>query len=102
MAPFGSRFEVPRRLRALVRARETSLVVLAACAGAMAGIVATVMSRCVDLLHAALFAVPPGERLSAQVSIDPRLALAVPCIGGLALGIASALIARRRPLREVD
>jgi CIC family chloride channel protein len=102
MSPLRHTLEVPRRLRALVRARETSLVVLGAGAGALAGLVVTAMSACVDLMHGALFGIPPGERLSAQSSIDPRLALSVPCLGGLALGIAMVLVARRRPAREVD
>jgi CIC family chloride channel protein len=60
------------------------------------------MSGAVELLHALLFRVPAGERLSAQRSIDPLLALTVPLLGGLALGIASVVIARYRRPREVD
>jgi chloride channel protein, CIC family len=101
MASFTG-FEVPRRLRALVRAREASLILLAAMAGAIAGVVVAVMSAGVNELHLLLFGLAPGERLSAQTSIAPALALMVPGLGGLALGIATALITRRRPLREVD
>src|SRR5947208_3588695 len=102
MAPFRRTVEVPRRLRALVRARETSLVVLGAGAGALAGLVVTAMSACVDLLHTLLFGIAHGERLSAQSSIDPWLALSIPCLGGLILGVATAVLTRRRPGREVD
>jgi CIC family chloride channel protein len=102
MAPFTSGFEVPRRLRALARARETSIIVLAALAGAIAGLVVVAMGAGVDLLHALLFGLPPNERLSAQASIDPVLAVLVPGLGGLALGLATMLIARSRPGREVD
>ena len=101
LGPFG-RFEVPPRLRAFVRARETSLVVLAVAVGVIAGLVVAAMSGLVGLLHALFFNVPPNERLSALAGIDPMLALAVPCLGGLALGTAALLIAHWRPGREVD
>lgn len=94
--------EVPRRLRAIVRARESSLILLAGVAGAMAGVVVALMGAGVDLLHSLFFRLPFGERLSAVNSLNPFVALAVPCVGGLVLGVASVLIARRRPHREVD
>jgi len=78
------------------------LIVLAVLAGAIAGVVVALMSAGVDQLHTLLFGISPGERLSAQSSIDPLLLLSVPSLGGLALGIATMLIARRRPVREVD
>jgi CIC family chloride channel protein len=102
MAPITVGFEVPRRLRALVRARESGLIGLAAVAGAMAGLVVAAMSAGVDLLHSVMFGLAPGQRLSAQDTIAPMLALMVPSLGGLALGIATAQVARRRPAREVD
>jgi len=58
------RFEVPHRLRALVRARETSVIVLAAIVGVAAGLVVAGMSELVGLLHLVFFGVGPGERLS--------------------------------------
>jgi chloride channel protein, CIC family len=94
--------EAPRRLRAFVRARETSLVALAAVIGATSGLVVAVMSSAVTLLHYLLFDVPRGERLSAQPSIDPLHALVVPTVGGLLLGIVFLLLLRWRPAREID
>src|SRR5581483_2137679 len=44
-------FEAPRRLRAWVRAREISILVLAAAVGALAGLGVVVMGMAVNLLH---------------------------------------------------
>src|ERR1700712_5785580 len=90
------RFEVPHRLRAIVRARESSIIVLAALAGAVAGLVVAAMSTGVALMHMALFGLAPGERLSGQVSVDPIYVLIAPCLGGLLFGLVSAYVARRR------
>jgi chloride channel protein, CIC family len=95
-------FEIPRRLRAFVRAREISMVVLAVAIGAMGGLVVAAMITLVDVLHQVLFDLPPGERLSAQLALNPSIAVVVPCLGGLALGLAGLLLARTRPAREID
>ncbi len=95
-------FEVPHRLRAFVRAREFSLILLAAVVGALAGIVVTLMGSGVDLLHSLFFALPFGQRLSALTSLDPVLAMLVPTLGGVVLGVAYTFIAGWRPAREVD
>ena len=102
MIPALPRFEVPRRLRALVRAREISLVLIAAVIGALSGLVVAGMARAVDLAHAVLFGLTAGERLSARAALDPLRAFAVPALGGLALGYAMLVVARRRGEREVD
>src|SRR5476649_1374295 len=94
-------FEAPRRLRAFVRARETSLVLLAALIGIIAGLVVAAMSSAVTLLHELFFDLGPGERLSSQIKIDPLHAVGVPTLGGLLLGIALMLLLRRRPEREI-
>src|SRR5580704_18375521 len=75
--------EAPRRLRAFVRAHETSLVVLAALVGILAGLVVAAMSAAVDLLHVVLFNLEWGDRLSSQVRIDPLRGVLVPSLGGL-------------------
>src|SRR2546423_6629989 len=95
-------FDVPRRLRAFVRARETSLVLLAAIIGALGGLVVAGMGALADLMRIFLFGLAPGERLSAQARLDPIVAILVPTLGGLALGLACMVIARYRPAREVD
>jgi chloride channel protein, CIC family len=97
-----SHFEVPRLLRTQVRARESSLVLLAAAIGGLAGLVVAAMSSGVNALHELFFAVPPGQRLSMLPSLDPLAALIVPTLGGLAFGLATFLLARWRPEQEVD
>jgi chloride channel protein, CIC family len=102
IAEVAERFEIPRRLRALVRARESSLVALATLVGALAGLVVAAMGYSVDLLHVVFFQLQPGERLSARLTLDPVLALSVPLLGGLLFGASTELIRRWRPEREID
>src|SRR3954452_1614970 len=94
-------FEVPHRLRAIVRARESSLIVLAAAVGLIGGVVVAGMSAAVGLLHFIFFGVNPGDRLSAQAWLNPIDAFFVPCLGGLAFGVVSAYIAKKRGT-EID
>src|ERR1700736_4580673 len=94
--------EAPRRLRAFVRAHESSLVVLAVLLGATGGLLVAAMSNAVEALHVVLFNLQAGDRLSSQFSIEPSRALLVPSLGGLLLGIAFLLLARFRPAREID
>ena len=98
----ASKLEIPRRLRAVVRARESSLIALAALVGAIAGLVVAAMSIGVDVLHQLLFRLDPGVRLSGLLRLDPVVALTVPLAGGAVFGIATELIARWRPEREID
>ena len=97
----GPRLEVPHRLRAIVRARESSIIVLAAVIGIMGGLVVALMGWAVGIMHLTFFGLDPGERLSGRVSLDPLYAFLTPCIGGLLFGLASAYITRRRG-SEVD
>ena len=97
-----SQLEIPRRLRAFVRARESSLIVLAALVGAIAGLVVAAMSTGVDLLHRIFFQLEPGVRLSGLHRLAPALAISVPLVGGLAFGIVRELLARWRPDQEID
>lgn len=97
-----SQLEIPRRLRAFVRARESSLIVLAALVGAIAGLVVAAMSNSVDLLHTIFFQLEPGVRLSGLHKLPPVLAISVPLVGGLVFGVARELLARWRPDREID
>jgi CIC family chloride channel protein len=94
--------EAPRRLRAFVRAHETSLVVLAALVGTSGGLVVAAMGAAVEALHVALFDLDAGDRLSSQFRIEPLRALLVPSLGGLLLGLAFLWLARWRPEREID
>jgi CIC family chloride channel protein len=94
--------EMPRRLRAWVRAREAGTVALAAVVGAIAGGIVTVMSGTVSLLHRGFFGLGPDERLSALDTINPILAVVVPSLGGLALGLATLWISHMRRERFID
>ena len=94
--------EAPRRLRAFVRAHETSLVVLAVLVGTISGLVVAAMSTAVEALHVALFNLEWGDRLSSQFRIEPWRALLVPSLGGLLLGLAFLGLSRWRPAREID
>ncbi len=94
--------EAPRRLRAFVRAHETSLVVLAALIGTIGGLVVAAMSAAVQGMHALLFKLDLADRLSSQYEIDPLRALLVPSLGGLVLGVAFLLLLRWRPALEID
>jgi CIC family chloride channel protein len=102
MIPTSHYLEAPRRLRAFVRAHETSLVVLAALIGTIGGLVVAAMSAAVDVLHVLLFNLEIGERLSSQFRIERLRALLVPSLGGLLLGVALLLLQRWRPAREID
>jgi CIC family chloride channel protein len=95
-------FEIPQKLRALVRARESGLVLLGALIGAIAGGVVAAMSFGVAVLHTALFDIPWGTRLSSLTALNPTLALAVPTVGGLVFGLALTALLRWRPGREID
>ena len=64
----GKQFEVGRRLRVLVRAREVGIVGLAAVVGGVAGLVVTVMAAIVMGLHYLFFDIPSGTRLSANAA----------------------------------
>jgi chloride channel protein, CIC family len=99
----GSRYlEAPQRLRAFVRAHESSLVVLALLIGTIGGLAVAVMSIAVEGLHVLLFNLEWGDRLSSQFRIEPLRALLVPSLGGLVLGVAFLLLLRWRPAREID
>ncbi|HXN67086.1 MAG TPA: chloride channel protein, partial [Bradyrhizobium sp.] len=93
--------EVPHRLRAIVRARESSVIVLAIIVGAIAGLAVAAMGELVGLMLLAFFGLHPGERLSGQVSLDPLYAFVTPCLGGLLFGLATAYVTRQRGT-EVD
>ncbi len=98
---FNRPFEVPHRLRAIVRARESSVIVIAIVIGAIAGLAVAAMGELVALMHVAFFGLDPGERLSGQFMLNPLYAFLSPCLGGLLFGLVSAYIARRRGT-EVD
>lgn len=101
MSWFNRPFEVPQRLRVIARARESSVIVLAALVGAIAGLVVAAMGALVAVMHVVLFGLESGEHLSGQVSLNPLYVVLTPTIGGLLFGLVTAYLNRRRGT-EVD
>ena len=93
---------VPQTLRALVRADEVWLVLLAAMLGLFAGLCVTAMSGATQYMHRVLFALGPYERLSGQVDVDAWRAIVMPTAGGLVMGVIALALARWWPRRAVD
>jgi CIC family chloride channel protein len=91
----------PQTLRALVRADEIWLVLLAGILGVAAGLLVVAMNQATQLAHEFLFGLPPGQRLSGQAAIAP-LRAAVPVFGGLLVGVIGLAVARWTPRRAVD
>src|SRR3954454_4918714 len=101
--PFGAAVShVPQTLRALVRADEIWLVVLAASVGVAAGGVVVAMAETAQLMHRLLFRLATGEFLSSQVEVETLRALLVPSLGGLALGLAGILVVKWSTRRTID
>jgi CIC family chloride channel protein len=92
----------PQRLRALVRADEVWLVILAALLGVSAGLLVVAMNQASLWAHVVLFGLNPETRLSAQVSLPVSRALLVPSLGGLAMGGLTIALVRWMPRRAVD
>ena len=102
--PLGTAvMHAPQTLRALVRADEIWLVVLAAFTGAAAGVVVFLMTSAAQMAHVFLFGIDMDQHLSAATRIEPwwRAAI-VPPLGGLVFGLFSLGIARIWPRRAVD
>ncbi len=94
--------QVPQRLRALVRTNEISLVILAACLGVISGLLVVAMNEATQLAHEFLYALPAGQRLSAQRSLAAWRVLAVPMAGGLCMGLFTLGLARWSPRPAID
>ena len=101
--PIGSAvMHAPQVLRALVRADEIWLVVLAAFVGCATGAMDWLMTETTQLVHQTLFGITHTERLSAMASLNPLRTVIVPMIGGLVLGLVTLGITRLHPRRTVD
>jgi len=92
----------PQALRALVRADEIWLAVLAGVVGVLAGCCVAVINVVTTSMHERLFALPPGQGLSESSFISPVRAFFVPVLGGAVLGVAAWLLVRVRPRNLVD
>src|SRR4051794_41052248 len=98
-APGGMGLHAPPTPRALVRADEIWLVILAAFVGLGAGLCVTAMSIMTQYMHQVLFGIGPYERLSGQLSIGWwRVLMALPG-GGLLMGLSLLALARWWPRR---
>jgi CIC family chloride channel protein len=89
-------------LRHRVRTSEVAIVLLAALTGAAVGLLAWGMGLAAHELHALLFGIPSGTRLSAAGHIPDWRLLLVPTLGGLALYGLNRLLKRWRPKAPVD
>jgi chloride channel protein, CIC family len=92
----------PQVLRALVRADEIWLLVVAAGIGVAAGIAVWMINEAAQLFHQTLFGIKPYQRLSAMDRLSPYTTVLVPCLGGLALGLVTLGISRIYTRRSVD
>jgi CIC family chloride channel protein len=101
--PIGSAvLHAPQVLRAMVRADEIWLVVLAAFLGCGTGVAVYLMTNAAQLFHQTLFGISPEQRLSAMDYVEPLRTVLVPTLGGLLLGVVSLGLARLHPRRSVD
>jgi CIC family chloride channel protein len=91
----------PQALRALVRADELWLVLLAALLGVAAGLVVVAMNASTQFARETFYGLGSGERLSAQPAIAPWCAI-IPAVGGLVMGVFTLAAARWYPRRVVD
>ncbi len=92
----------PQTLRALVRADEVWLAVLAAITGAIAGAGVAGMNLIITCMHRTLFELPAGRGLSESPHLAPERAFLVPVLGGLVLGLFGLLLTRLRPASPID
>lgn len=77
-------------------------MLLAAVVGVIAGCGVVIINIVTIVMHQQLFALAPGKGLSESATLDPLRAIAVPMLGGLALGLASWVVAKFRPKPPVD
>ncbi len=92
----------PHRLRALVRADEVGLALLAAAVGVLAGIGVAAINLVTAEMHMRLFDLAPGQGLSESLRIAPLRAFAVPVLGGAVLGLSGWVQAKFRPRPLID
>ena len=75
---------------------------LAGIVGVMAGLCVHLMSYATQRMHETLFKLEPGDRLSGTVVLDWVRAIAVPTLGGLAVGLVGLGVTRWWNRRTVD
>ena len=92
----------PQTLRAMVRADEIWLVVLAGFVGVTAGLCVHLMTLVTQRCHEWLFKLQNGVRLSGSVDVEQMRALGVPALGGVLVGVIGFAVARWWNRRTVD
>jgi CIC family chloride channel protein len=92
----------PHTFRALVRADELWLVVLAALVGVGAGLCVHLMTIATQASHEILFNLQRGDRVSGTVDVDRIRTVLVPTLGGALVGLAGWAITRWWNRRTVD
>jgi len=105
-----ARFLLRVRWRALLRglerrhlrSNEIALTVFGAAFGAAIGIGVVIVHQMSQWLHEMLFKVPSDHLLSEGLGLSWWRVLAVPCVGGLVVGVATLVIRRFRPREVVD
>lgn len=101
--PLGSAvLHAPQVLRAMVRADEIWLVVLAAFLGCGTGVAVWAMTDATQYIHEFLFGIGHDQRLSAMEYVNPYRTVLVPVLGGLLLGAVTLGLSRLHPRRTVD
>lgn len=88
-------------LRRRTRSSELWLILVATVVGSTAGALAVLLGKMAHGTQVWLFAFDPDQRLSAQAMVEPWRLLAIP-LGGLLLGLFTALVLRFRPSPAVD
>ena len=89
-------------MRTLPRRTEIGLVFAGALAGVAAGLGVAAMTFIATAMHAAIFGLEPGQRLSGAAVGDRILLLVAPVAGGILLGILIFFLARWRKRPLVD
>lgn len=89
-------------MRTLPRRSEFGLVLAGALVGVAAGLSVSAMTYITRTMHALIFRLEPGERLSGATVDERILLLAAPIAGGMLLGVLLFLLARWRKRPLVD
>jgi chloride channel protein, CIC family len=102
LAPERARFNLPMRVRALVRRSEFALICVAVLVGAIAGACVALIRWGVAFQHRMFFHTGAESSVSALHHLGSPLYALVPALGGLFLGVTGLAIRKWRPRRPID